>query len=159
VDFNTKYLGQFTNDEIAGTIIHEIGHTLGIGWEQWAGLFDHETGIFKPEAVARLAQLGQMEVELDGGPGTAYAHWDEEKFDMELMTGYQDHGEHVLPVTINLMEVLGHSVIEHIDHKADLVDLIRDAANVVFYKQDKARSLDLEHYEETELFESIPHMV
>ncbi len=159
VEFNTKYLGQFSNDEIAGTIIHEIGHTLGIGWEQWAMLFDHVTGIFKPEAVASLAQLGQMEVELDGGPGTAYAHWDEEKFDKELMTGYQDHGEHVLPVTINLMEILGHSVNERLDYKTDLAELIRDTANIVFSRQDEVRSLDLEHFEETELFESIPHMM
>jgi hypothetical protein len=30
-----------------------------------------------------------MEVELEGGGGTALSHWDEETFDRELMTGYK----------------------------------------------------------------------
>ena len=38
-----------------------------------------------------------------------------------------------------------------------LGDLLRDAAAVVFFRQDEARSLDLEHFEETEIFETIPH--
>ncbi|WP_020680035.1 DNA/RNA non-specific endonuclease [Marinobacterium rhizophilum] len=157
VEFNTKYLGQFTENEIAGTIIHEIGHTLGIGWEEWDELFDRSTGKFKPEAVCRLHALEQMEVELDGGPGTAFAHWDEHRFDNELMTGYQDHSEYVLPVTIDLMQVLGHAVNEHLDTRTFLGELLQDAASMVFSRQDEVRSLDLEHFEETELFENIPH--
>ncbi len=159
VKFNTKYLGQFTPDEIAGTVIHEIGHSLGIGWEEWNELFDRETGKFKPDAVGRLDKLEQMEVELDGGSGTAFAHWDEDKFDKELMTGYQNRGEHVLPVTIDLMKVLGHTVSERLDSKTDIGELLQDAVRVVFSRQDEARSLDLEHFEETELFETIPHVV
>ena len=157
VEFNTKYLGQFTENEIAGTIIHEIGHSLGIGWEDWDKLFDRETGKFKPAAVRRLRKLEQMEVELDGGYGTVFAHWDEDRFDKELMTGYQDHGEHVLPVTIDLMKVLGHTVSKRLDDKADLGELLEDAANVVFSRQDEARVLDLEYFEDTDLFEIIPH--
>ena len=157
VEFNTKYLAQFTENEIAGTIIHEIGHTLGIGWDEWDELFDRNTGKFKPAAVGRLDELEQMEVELDGGPGTAFAHWDEHRFDRELMTGYQDHGEYVLPVTIDLMEVLGHAVSERLETKTYLGELLDDAASVVFSRQDEVRRLDLEHFEETELFENIPH--
>jgi DNA/RNA endonuclease G (NUC1) len=157
VEFNTKYLGQFSEDEIAGTITHEIGHSLGIGWEEWDGLFDRETGKFKPDAVARLDKLELMEVELEGGSGTAFAHWDEEKFDKELMTGYQDLGEHVLPVTIDLMEVLGHTVSQRLNSETDLDELLQDAASVVFSRQDEARSLDREYFEETDLFETIPH--
>lgn len=157
VEFNTKYLGQFTENEIAGTIIHEIGHSLGIGWEEWDKLFYHETGKFKPAAVRKLRKLDQMEVELDGGSGTAFAHWDEDKFDKELMTGYQDYGEHVLPVTIELMKVLGHTVSERLDAKTYLSELLQDAVSVVFSRQDEVRGLDLEHFEDTDLFETIPH--
>jgi DNA/RNA endonuclease G (NUC1) len=157
VEFNTKYLGQFTENEIAGTIIHEMGHSLGIGWKEWDKLFDHETGKFKPAAVRRLRKLNEMEVELDGGPGTRLSHWDEDKFDRELMTGYQDQGEHVLPVTIDLMKVLGHTVSERLDTKTDLGELLQDAVSVVFSRQNEARVLDLEHFEDTDLFETIPH--
>lgn len=157
VEFNTKYLVQFTENEIAGTIVHEIGHSLGIGWDEWDQLFDRETGRFKRGAVRRLGELERMEVELDGGPGTAFAHWDELKFDKELMTGYQDTGEYVLPVTIDLMEVLGHAVSERLDARTRLGDLLQDVASMVFSRQDEVRRLDLEHFEETDLFECIPH--
>lgn len=36
------------------------------------------------------------------------------------MTGYQDHGEHVLPVTIDLMGILGHAVNEQLIQTAFL---------------------------------------
>ncbi|MCP4071417.1 MAG: DNA/RNA endonuclease [Hyphomicrobiales bacterium] len=157
VEFNTKYLAQFTEHEIAGTIVHEIGHSLGIGWDEWDKLFIRRTGRFKRTAVARLAALEGMEVELDGGSGTALAHWDEYKFDKELMTGYQDKGEYVLPVTIDLMKVLGHKVSERLDTRTQLGDLLQDSASVVFSRQDEVRHLDLEYFEETELFENIPH--
>jgi hypothetical protein len=157
VEFNTKYLGQFTDVEIAGTIVHEIGHSLGIGWDAWNALYDRSTGRFEPEAVKLLAALERMEVERDGGSGTAFAHWDEHLFDKELMTGYKDHGEHVLPVTIDLMEVLGHTVSERLEARTRLDELLPDVARMVFSRQDEARRLDLEYYEETDLFENIPH--
>jgi len=157
VEFNTKYLGRFTENEIAGTIIHEIGHSLGIGWDEWNELFDRDTGKFTPEAVGQLAELERMEVELEGGRGTAFAHWDELRFDKELMTGIQDHGEYVLPVTIDLMEVLGHAVTERLDARMDLGELLQDAASVMFSRQDEARHLDLAYFEETDLLEIIPH--
>ena len=157
VEFNTRYLGRFSENEIAGTIIHEIGHSLGMGWDDWDKLYEQATGLFKPKAVKQLKSLARMEVERDGGPGTAFAHWDEHLFDKELMTGYQDHGEHVLPVTIDLMTVLGHTVVESLDTRTQLGDLLQDAASVVFSRQDEIRQLDLEYFEETELFENIPH--
>jgi DNA/RNA endonuclease G (NUC1) len=159
VEFNTKYLGQFDTDEIAGTIIHEIGHSLGIGWDEWDKLYSAETGKFKSTATKKLAALQHMRVELEGGPGTALSHWDEDQFDKELMTGYQDSGEHVLPVTIDLMSVLGHKVIERLPVRTDLKELLRDAANTVFSRQDDARQIDVDYFEKTELMETIPHGV
>lgn len=158
VEFNTKYLGQFSEDDIAGTIIHEIGHTLGIGWDAWETLFDTNTGKFHANSISQLEALRGMEVEREGGAGTALSHWDEELFDRELMTGYKDQGEFVLPVTIDVMEVLGHKVIERLAQKTMLSDLLINAANAIFSRQDAVKSIDLEHYEETELMETIPHL-
>ena len=157
IEFNTKYLGEFTDAETATTIIHEIGHTLGIGWEDWDELYDHATGRFYPDAIARLATLESMVVELDGGPGTEFAHWDEQLFDKELMTGYKDNGEHVLPVTIDIMEVLGHTVTRRLEERTPLRGLLEEAASMVFSRQDEVRYLDREHFIETEVFETIPH--
>jgi DNA/RNA endonuclease G (NUC1) len=157
VEFNTKYLVGFTAAETAGTIVHEIGHTLGIGWEKWDALFDASTGRFNDTATSRLQLLANMEVELEGGGGTALSHWDEETFDRELMTGYKDSGEHVLPVTVDLMELLGHTVLERLGQKTSLDQLLGEVTNVVFFRQDEARRLDLDHFEETEVFETIPH--
>ncbi|QDV50084.1 DNA/RNA non-specific endonuclease [Gimesia fumaroli] len=157
VEFNTKFLANYADDAIAGTIIHEIGHSLGIGFNKWSELFDRETGLFKSKAIRKLGTLEYMEVEREGGPGTAFSHWDELKFDKELMTGYKDHGEHVLPVTIDLMKILGHTVIERITEKTLLSDLLQDAASVMFSRQDEAKLLNLDYFEDTELLETIPH--
>lgn len=158
VEFNTRFLLEFTPDEITGTIIHEIGHTLGIGWDDWTGLFNSGTGRFDAGAVARFAALAQMEVERDGGPGTALAHWDEELFDRELMTGYKDMGgEHVLPITIDVMEAFGHQVAERLPAQTSLEELLQGIASMVFSRQDEIRQIDLDYFEETAVRETVPH--
>lgn len=158
VEFNTKYLGQFTMEEIAGTIIHEIGHTLGMGWGDWRKLFDAKTGKFTSQAITQLNDLEMMEVERDGGPGTALSHWDEAIFDKELMTGYKDKGEHVLPITIDVMALLGHKVKEQLSSKRELSDLLLEASNVIFSRQDEVSTINIDHFEETDLMETIPHV-
>lgn len=156
VEFNTKYLATFSDEEIAGTIVHEIGHSLGIGFDRWQHLVKAD-GTFNAQAVDTVKALADMLVEQDGGPGTAGAHWDEQRFERELMTGYKDSGEHVLPVTIEVMRLLGHSVQEAIVDRTPLVNLLHEAASVLFSRQDEALALDLDHFEETEEFETIPH--
>lgn len=158
VEFNTRFLATYTPFETAGTIVHEIGHSLGIGWSDWQALFDKTTGKFKSAAIQRLPALQAMEVERDGGSGTALSHWDEELFDKELMTGYKDRsGETVMPVTIDVMRLLGHTVSERLEVTRPLEAVLGEVANMVFSRQDDARSLNLDHFEQTEMFETIPH--
>lgn len=157
VEFNTKYLSTFTANDIAGTIVHEIGHTLGFGWDDWLTLFDAGTGKFNAAAIQQLAGLGLMSVELDGGPGTELSHWDEQGYDKELMTGYKDPGEHVLPVTIDVLELLGHRVQERLSAKTGLNDLLTAVSLVEFTRENAVRTIDKDHYEKTDLFEVLPH--
>ena len=157
VEFNTKYLNDFSALEISGTIVHEIGHTLGMGWEKWMDMFDRDTGKFDDDAVLELDSLRNMFVETDYGAGTRYSHWDEERFDRELMTGFQDSGEYVLPVTIDVMKSLGHQVIERLEDKTDLSVILSAVSQIQFTRQQEAKSLDLDFYKKTKIFEEIPH--
>lgn len=157
VEFNTKYLSQYTESQITGTIIHELGHTLGIGWDKWMNLFNLQTGEFTDAAIDQLSALKEMRVETDYGPGTQYAHWDEKLFDKELMTGIKDYTLEVLPVTIQIMSLFGHRVIEELTKKTELDTLIETLSQVVFVRQTEAKTLDLDHFEVTEVWEQIPH--
>jgi hypothetical protein len=78
-------------------------------------------------------------------------------FDRELMTGYKDSGEHVLPITIDVMEALGHRVIERLPRQTRLEELLRGIASQVFSRQDDVRQIDLDHFEPTPLRETLPH--
>ncbi|HAI13640.1 MAG TPA: hypothetical protein DCM28_18185, partial [Phycisphaerales bacterium] len=97
------------NGSLTDVIIHEMGHVLGIGtlWD-FQGLLD-DSDLANPyftgaqataayESIFGLSGTAGVPVEQDGGPGTAYAHWDEETFDNELMTGYINNG--VNPVSL-----------------------------------------------------------
>jgi hypothetical protein len=159
VDFNRKFLKTFTPTRTAGTIVHELGHTLGFGWNRWMRLFDEDSGEFKPRAVRELPALGKMLVETNGGDGTALSHWDEEMFGKELMTGYEDPAEHVLPVTIDVMTLLGHRVKTRLGRKTTLAKLLRASAAVTFTRKAQAKKLDLDHFTETLLWETVPHKV
>jgi hypothetical protein len=156
VEFNTKYLSDFSRNEISGTIIHEIGHTLGFGWDEWKELFD-SNGVFTEAATKALADLKDMRVETDYGSGTRYSHWDEQRHDKELMTGIQDKREHVLPVTIRIMALLGHRVAEDLPRQTDLSTLLDVLAQVVFSRQAEAKAINLDHFVQTDLWENIPH--
>ena len=156
VEFNTKYLSTFSGNEISGTIIHEIGHTLGFGWDKWMNLFDSQ-GVFTKAATDVLSDLKNMRVETDFGSGTKYSHWDEQQHDEELMTGFKDYTEHVLPVTIRIMSLLGHRVVEELSQKTDLGTLLDALAQVAFSRQSEAKAINLDHFERTDLWENVPH--
>ncbi len=155
IEFNTEFLDEFTDYEIAGTIIHEIGHTLGFGWDIWMDLFYHDTGDFKSEYFKEIPELKGMAVETDYKPGTKYSHWDEKEFDEELMTGIKDDKEHVLPVTIKIMKLFGHRIVKDLSDKTDLEELMRMNEEVMFTLQDEVSKLDLVYHEDTELMEDV----
>lgn len=155
VEFNTNFLKRYTSDEIVGTIIHEVGHTLGIGWSRWMEMFDHRTGKFYQEWIAKLPALEQMTVETDYGPGTTLSHWDEEKFDKELMSGFKDDDEYVLPVTISVMGLLGHKVIEKLAERTSLREIINQLKGQVFSRQREISTISRDVYIRTELWEEI----
>jgi hypothetical protein len=157
VDFNNRYLKGFSTAKVAGTIVHEIGHTLGFGWTKWMTLFDEDTGEFRPKAVRAVPALRAMRVERDGGDGTALSHWDEETFDKELMTGYEDRAEHVLPVTVEVMALLGHRVKTPLAKRTRLAKVLREGAKVKFTRKTEAKKLDLDYFRETLLRETVPH--
>jgi len=157
IEFNTKYLGTFSRNEVSGTIAHEIGHTLGIGWSDWDVLFDKSDGKFTTDAIGIIGDLKNMRVETDYGSGTQYSHWDEARHGAELMTGFKDATEHVLPVTIDVMALLGHQIAEQLTQQTDLNTLLDSLAQIAFSRQAEAKSINLDHYEETDLWENIPH--
>jgi hypothetical protein len=148
-------LNTYSNNEITGTIVHEVGHTLGFGWDEWMNLFNHNDGRFKQAYIAKVPELAYMLVETDYGPGTTLSHWDEEKFDGELMTGFKNSVEYVLPVTIDVVTLLGHTVIERLSSKTDLNNLLDSLASMQFSRIEEAESLDRDYFIKTELWEEI----
>jgi hypothetical protein len=153
IEFNTNFLSEFSDTEVASTIAHEIGHTLGFGWDKWMTLFDQSTGLFKKKPIAALPSLAKMYVETDFGPGTTLSHWDEDKFANELMTGFKNDGEHILPVTIDVVGLLGHKVIERLKKKTSMDTLLSEVALIVFSLKEQAKALDLDHFVKTPIWE------
>ena len=155
VEFNTRFLDDFSQYEIVGTLIHEIGHTLGIGWDKWMNLFDANTGEFTQNATDAVPELKDMRVETNYGPGTTLVHWDEEKFDKELMTGIKDDNEHVLPVTIDVMPLLGHQIKEKLEEPRKLASIIDELSEVVFSRSAEATDINRDVYIKTDVWEEI----
>ena len=155
VEFNEKYLITFDHYDIIGTLVHEMGHILGMGFGNWMDLFNHNDGSFKEYAIEAVPALQYMFVETDYGPGTELSHWDERRFTTEIMTGIQDSKETVLPVTIDVMSLLGHHVNYHLPYVMDFDHLISLVEGVQFTRKDQARELNKAHRQETKLHEEI----
>jgi hypothetical protein len=71
------------------------------------------------------------------------------------MTGFKDSGEYVMPVTIEVMKLLGHQVINHLSAKTNLTDLLADIQNYQFQMIDEAESIDRDYFLQSEVAEEI----
>lgn len=112
------------NGSLENTIVHEMGHVLGIGtlWEPLSTGLCAPNGSGTPtftgtNAVTEWTTLkggtpsGNVPIEDAGGPGTQCGHWDEETFFTELMTGFLNTAADPLSrLTIGSLKDLGYSV-------------------------------------------------
>jgi hypothetical protein len=107
--------GAWTN-----VILHEMGHVLGIGtlWKRnqlHSGIkTDYKyNGRYAKQAWKDMGCSGPLPVETDGFSGTAGFHWDETCLRGELMTGYVQQGQTIMPLsrlTIASLKDMGYGV-------------------------------------------------
>ncbi|MBX9584357.1 MAG: pre-peptidase C-terminal domain-containing protein [Gemmataceae bacterium] len=122
MEFDTADLARLESDGgLFSTVLHEMGHVLGIG-TLWGtlGLLTGAGGsdprFIGPRATAEYnALFGRAEagvpVENTGGPGTRDGHWRESVFDEEVMTGTLDTGVNPLSrITVASLADMGYTV-------------------------------------------------
>lgn len=115
--FNTYYMdGMLSSNTFAPVILHEMGHILGLG-TRWASLKNGAGDYTGTNALAQYSTLKgsaqtSIPIENDGGAGTAGAHWEEDIFDSELMTGWAENAPPMplSKVTVGALQDLGYTV-------------------------------------------------
>jgi Ca2+-binding RTX toxin-like protein len=110
----------FANGTWTNVILHEIGHILGIGtiWsllglKNGAGDYVGARGLAEYRTLLGNPSAASVPIEHDGGSGTAGAHWDEDTFNAELMTGFAEAGGIPMPIsrmTVGSLQDLGYAV-------------------------------------------------
>lgn len=124
VSFNYRHLDAYNDIELFSTLAHEVGHVLIFRDDlRWLNLFDARTGSFKPAATEILPALAAMTVETHHGEGTRLLHWSAASHTGELMTGFKEPIQFLLPVTIDVAIFLGHHVNHHLDSPRTLKQL------------------------------------
>lgn len=104
-------------------VLHEMGHVLGIGNNQWRNLLrgvnndPRYVGQNGLRGFADSGGQGQIDVEDIGGGGTALAHWRTSTFQDELMTGFLNNQvQKISSMTVGSLKDIGYDVD---DSKAD----------------------------------------
>eukprot|EP00924_Labyrinthula_sp_SR-Ha-C_P002155 maker-scaffold_19-snap-gene-2.46-mRNA-1 protein AED:0.14 eAED:0.14 QI:0/0/0/1/1/1/2/0/313 len=105
IQFDTADLQYLLDLGNFGEVIrHEMAHSYGFGsaWnnfnlvDQSCSFFSCEPGVYigkyGNQGLADLGGSGKVEIEADGGPGTAGVHWDDNTYENELMTGALSQG-------------------------------------------------------------------
>ena len=92
-------------------VLHEMLHTVGFGTIWSAKGLTSGGGFNGSRANAVYPASALIPLELDGGAGTAYSHWNEETFSNELMTGYIDGDNYLSYMTVASLGDLGYSVV------------------------------------------------
>lgn len=123
MDFDSADVEWMADNGILTTVImHEIAHVLGFGsdylWD-YRGFYAHHSGQYtganalnEYRSMSGNPSAAYVPVETGGGGGTEDAHWSEDVFGRELMTGWSSSS---LPMplsrlTIGAMEDLGYTV-------------------------------------------------
>ena len=108
-----------TNGTLTDVITHEMGHVLGFGtlWNEGRTLstgagtpLTAYTGPLGTTAYRLLGRSGSIPLETGGGEGTADAHWSENRFGNELMTGYINATNKLSAMSIASLADLGYQV-------------------------------------------------
>ncbi len=111
----------FANGTWTNVILHEMGHILGVG-TLWTtlGLKNSPTGDYiganalrEYRTLSGNAFASSIPVEHDFGSGTANAHWDEDRFNAELMTGFIEPSGVPMPIsrmTVGTLQDIGYAV-------------------------------------------------
>jgi PKD repeat protein len=124
---DTKMDGLLASNQLTNTVLHEMGHVLGIGthWNNNPSLAiglstDPNTCGANPQFVGTnalreyhaLGGTGNITIENTSGPGTCDGHWKETIFGTELMTGFLNAGvaNPLSSITLGSMQDLGYSI-------------------------------------------------
>jgi len=93
---NTSNLDYVKSESFKAMVVHEVGHTLGMGtmWGYYGlnAVFGEYTGVEALKVYQAWNNdntLTYVPLEVSGGSGTANSHWRESLFGEEVMTGYQ----------------------------------------------------------------------